>query len=178
MYCSPIPQTKSKRALLVMVAVVVLGNPAAYAADLEQANECLTLQTQPEKEACLRMYIDQQKLLNELRNEINEGQPKPEEETEVHYDLPQPIGFYRGPRSPVYVEFAYKGGVISGQKGDLLVSGWRIKDVSKTSVVLARDGKQVVLGYGGDESTGSEGVPLVPPPAPMSPAPTQSVSRQ
>ena len=171
MYCNPKPKRTSKPVFLAMalMAAALLGAPESQAVDLGEANECLELKMQAEREACLRMYIDQVKLLNELRQEIGEDKPKAEEETEVTYDLPQPIGIYSGPKTPLYIEFAYRGGVITGQKGDLLVSGWRIKEVSKTSVVLSRRDKDVVLGYGGEESSGSAGTPIMPPVPPMQP---------
>ncbi len=130
-------------------------------------NQCLHKTTYAERQSCLQMNIDLLRLQQELKTLVTFGDAK--KSSRVDYDIPQPIGVFSGPKSRKHAEFTYQGGVLTGHQGDVLAAGWKVKRIGHSSVTLTREGRDIVLGYNGGDSSGKTMIPVMDSPLVVAP---------
>jgi len=146
-----------KGALLLSASLSVLAVQAEQQLP-DALNQCLHKATYAERQSCLQMNIDLLRLQQELKTLATYGDTK--KSAQVDYDIPQPTGVFSGPKSRKYAEFSYQDGVLTGHTGDILAAGWKVKRIGNASVTLTREGRDVVLGYGGG-GTGQNNIPIM-----------------
>jgi hypothetical protein len=107
--------------------------------------DCLDKETFTERHDCLqqqRQLAEEQTKLLKLSGESNSKKTK----------WPTPIS-YVNYNHKSHVQFLYNDGRFNAQVGDTIPPGWTVIKISNASVKLERNGKKIVLGYAGSESS-------------------------